>query len=558
MDSEDKSKQKLLREESSQSIQSDVDQKKADEEKKEENQDDNKSGVQSEITSDKKPHVTFVQDGKSILQKAVRRLSICQIFANSEVLKIELKKMKEHPSVSKLDHVSIYRQNPNFVAISSPMLSNSVYFSVYGGKGFIPSNAFVYPLTLVKKYIIEAPDKEQRDLCFIEGGPRKQLYFNPKKVVAAIVTCGGLCPGLNVVIREVTNTLEKNYGVDKIFGIQYGYKGFYTYNWINLDSKSTKFIHKMGGTILGTSRGGFDLKKIMKKIKQNKVNQLYIVGGDGTLKGTAEIYNYVKENELDIAVIGLPKTIDNDIRIIDRSFGYQTAVEEALKAINSAETEAMSAEYGIGLVKLMGRSAGHIALEASLSHRGVNILLIPEIKFEVFGQNGLLEYVYKRLIEKHHCVMVVAEGASEAVLDGKFEDLGVDASGNKKYPDIGIWLKDHILKFCKNKGIEVTLKYIDPTYMIRTTASNAYDTQICAELAYNAVHGAMAGFSGFCSALVNNRNVYIPVDVIKDGNKRVKPKSRKWQRLLGSTGQPSFLSNQDSQAQSKYDEMIKA
>ena len=435
-------------------------------------------------------------------------------------------------------------------------MSNSIYFSVAGGQGFIPSNAFIYPLSVVHKYVTESPEKSIKPLSFIQGGPRRQLYFNPKKVIACIVTCGGLCPGLNVVIREITNTLERNYGVDKIYGIQYGYKGFYTYNWIDLNSKSTKYIHKIGGTILGSSRGGFDLKRIMKWIKQNKVNQIYVIGGDGTLKGTDEIFKYVKEKELEISVIGLPKTIDNDIRIIDRSFGYQTSVEEALKAINSAETEAMSAEYGIGLVKLMGRSAGHIALEASLSQRGVNILLIPEVKFEVFSEKGLLPFIFKRLTEKHHCVMVVAEGASEAVLDGKFESLGTDASGNKKYPDIGIWLKDHIVAYCKAKGMDVTLKYIDPTYMIRTTASNAFDTQICAELAYNSVHGAMAGYSGFCSALVNNHNVYIPVDMLKEGNKRIKQKSRKWQRLLGSTGQPSFLTDGDMQMKEKYEEMI--
>lgn len=513
-------------------------------------------------TEDADKHVSFADMAlkqardKDLSLGLQRRVSVINMYQNNNIIKVELDLMAKHPTVAKLDHVSIYRQNPNFIPLNSPMMASSVYHSVAGGQGFIPANAFVYPLSLVRKYVTEGPGKSHPDLHFIQGGPRKQLYFNPHKVVACVVTCGGLCPGLNVVIREVTNTLEKNYGITRIYGIQYGYRGFYTYNWIDLSSKSTKYIHKVGGTILGSSRGGFDIKKIMKKIKQNKVNQIYIIGGDGTLKGAAEIYNYCRENELDISVIGLPKTIDNDIKIIDRSFGYQTAVEEALKAINSAETEAMSAEYGIGLVKLMGRSAGHIALEACLSQRGVNILLIPEVKFEVFSEKGLLNFVYQRLVEKHHCVMVVAEGASEAVIDGQFENLGTDASGNKKYPDIGIWLRDHIIKFCKGKGMDVTLKYIDPTYMIRTTASNAFDTQICAELAYNAVHGAMAGFSGFCSAMVNNQNVYIPLDMLKQGNKRIKQKSRKWQRLLGSTGQPSFLSDEEKVMKGKYEEML--
>jgi len=517
-----------------------------------------KSEAKTDVqTSEEKPRVTFDETNLNNLKNSHRKMSVIKMFADLNIINLELERMNEHPTVAKLAHVSVIRQNQSFIPLSSPLLSESVYYTVAGGQGYLPASAFIYPLSIVNKYVTEVPNQQRKQISFILGGPRKQMYFNPKKVAAAIVTCGGLCPGLNVVIREITNTLEKNYGVSKIYGIQYGYKGFYTYNWIDLSSKSTKYIHKMGGTILGSSRGGFDLKKIMKKIKQNKVNQVYIIGGDGTLKGTSEIDKYCRENELDISIVGLPKTIDNDIRIIDRSFGYQTSVEEALKAINSAETEAMAAEYGVGLVKLMGRSAGHIALEASLSHRGVNILLIPEVKFEVFGEKGLLAYVFKRLLDKHHCVIVAAEGAFDAVIDFNFDDLGKDKSGNKIMPDIGNWLKNEIVRYCKSKDMDVTLKFIDPTYMIRTLPSNAFDTQICAELATNAVHGAMAGFTGFTSALVNGKNVYIPLEVIKDGNKKVKQNSKKWQRLLGYTGQPSFLSNEDSRVKGEYEEMLK-
>ena len=482
----------------------------------------------------------------------VRRVSMTHFYNHPNIIELEIQKMEQHPNVAKIDHVSKYSKNPMFVPIPSPMMSTSVYTSVYGGRGFIPQDAFIYPLSVINYNVSVGPEKQVNDLCFIKGGPRSHIYFKPKQVIAAIVTCGGLCPGLNAVIREITYTLWQNYGVSKIYGIQYGYRGFYTYNWLELTPQSAKHIHKLGGTILGSSRGGFDLKRIMARIKSKGVNQIYVIGGDGTLKGAAEILRYVRENQLEISVASLPKTIDNDIMIIDRSFGYQTAVEEALKAINSAETEAMSAEYGIGLVKLMGRAAGHIALEACLSQRGVNVLLIPEIKFEINGPNGLLEYIYRRLLVKHHCVVVVAEGASEAVLDGEFPDLGVDPSGNKIFPDIGTYIRKQIVSYCASKGLEATLKYIDPTYMIRTTASNAYDTQICAQLAYNSVHGAMSGFSGFCTALVNNKSCYIPVDLLTQGNKRIQPKSRKWQRLLAATGQPSFRNNEELAARDQY------
>ncbi len=294
------------------------------------------------------------------------------------------------------------------------------------------------------------------------------------------MTCGGLCPGLNVIIRELTHTLFNNYGVNKVYGIQYGFKGFYTYNWVGLGLSNTKYIHKKGGTILGTSRGGFDLKKIMKKILYYKVNQLYIIGGDGTHRGIMKIFDKIKENKYKITVCGLPKTIDNDILIIDRSFGYQTAVDEAIRAINSAECEALSAEYGVGLVKLMGRHSGHIALEASLSQRGVDILLIPEVEYELYGKNGLLEYIFNLVLQRHRCVIVVAEGASESIIDYKLDSKGTDKSGNVKLADIGLFLKKKIVEVCKEKGLDIILKYIDPTYMIRATPSNPYDTHICA------------------------------------------------------------------------------
>lgn len=467
------------------------------------------------------------------------------LLNHPNIIALEVEMIRKREDIEQIGHVSELTENHTFTPTISPMLSTSKFRNIYGGQGFVPIDTFVYPLTTLQTEVVKGPIVNKPSYTFIKGGPRKHLYYDPKNVVAAIVTCGGLCPGLNTVIRDLTHSLMTNYGVKTVYGIQYGYKGFYTYTWVELNIQNTKLIHKTGGTVLGSSRGGFDGVKIMKKLKSKGVNQLYVIGGDGTQKGALAIFKRAKEAGMGMAVVGLPKTIDNDIPIIDRSFGYQTSVDEALKAINSAETEALSAEYGIGLVKLMGRSAGHIALEACLSQRNVDILLIPEVKFELYGKNGLLEYVFKRVLDKHHCVVVVAEGASEGVLDGKIASQGTDASGNVKFGDIGLFLKKAIVDHCKDKGLDVTLKYIDPTYMIRTLPSNAYDTQICAQLAYHAVNGAMAGFSGFCVGTVNTRTAYIPLELVTKGTRVISSSDSRLQRLLAMTGQPSFRNNEE-------------
>lgn len=463
------------------------------------------------------------------------------------------------PPKTKAQILSDYKTSPNLLKIEIALISGeenlekidhlsqtSKTEKVHKNK-FLKDDSFVYPLTKIQERVLLQSFSQKKIRYFLKGGPRKHIYFDPKKVVPVILTCGGLCPGLNVVIRELTYTLLKNYGVKKVFGIQYGYKGFYTYNWLELDLKNTRFIHKNGGTILGSSRGGFDLMKIMKKIVKHGANQIYIIGGDGTQRGANKIYEYCKANKLDIGVCGLPKTIDNDIIIIDRSFGYQTSVDEAIRAINSAESEAFSAEYGVGLVKLMGRSAGHIALEASLSQRGVDILLIPEVKFQLGGKRGLLNHILTHLLKNHKCIIVVAEGAGESMIGEKVQAKGTDKSGNVRFGDIGLFLKKRIVEYCKNEGLEVTLKYIDPTYMIRSLPSNPFDTQICAQLGYQGVNGLMAGFTGFCVGQVNHRSCYIPLDLITKGNKVVHPKRSRYQRFLANTGMPSFLDEDEKE-----------
>ncbi|KAL2928957.1 ATP-dependent 6-phosphofructokinase 3 [Bienertia sinuspersici] len=350
-----------------------------------------------------------------------------------------------------------------------------------------------------------------RGIHFRRQGPRQKVYFSSDEVTACIVTCGGLCPGLNTVIRELVCGLDYMYGVKNILGIEGGYKGFYARNTIKLTPKIVDSIHKRGGTILGTSRGGYVTSKIV-----------YIIGGDGTQKGASVIYQEVRKRGLKVAVVGIPKTIDNDIPIIDKSFGFDTAVEEAQRAINAAHTEAESVENGIGLVKLMGRDSGFIAMFATLASRDVDCCLIPESPFYLEGPGGLYEFISRRLRENGHMVIVVAEGAGEK-LDVR------DPSGNKAFKDVGLWLSHMIKEHFAQTKLNITLKYIDNVY--------------CTILAQSAIHGAMAGYTGYTVGPVNGRQCYIPFYRIIENPNKVVITDRMWARLLSSTNQPSFMSH---------------
>ncbi|KAJ0555889.1 putative 6-phosphofructokinase [Helianthus annuus] len=422
---------------------------------------------------------------------------------------------------------------PNLITYPNPMRFNPAY-------------------SVVKQYFVDCDDtvpervvvhkNDPRGVHFRRAGPRQNVYFLPDEVHACVVTCGGLCPGLNTVIREIVCALYHMYGVTKVLGIDGGYRGFYSKNTITLTPKFVNDIHKRGGTILGSSRGGHDKSKIVDSIQDRGINQVYIIGGDGTQKGAAVIFEEIKKRGIKAIVAGIPKTIDNDIAVIDKSFGFDTAVEEAQRAINAAHVEAESAENGIGVVKLMGRYSGFIAMYATLASRDVDLCLIPESPFFLDGEGGLLEYVEKRLKENGHMVIVVAEGAGQELVAQCNTATAKDASGNKLLKDVGMWLSDNIKShFASKSHMTITLKYIDPTYMIRAVPSNASDNIYCTLLAQSCVHGAMAGFTGFISGLVHGRQTYIPFSRIVDHHNKVVITDRMWARVLASTNQPSFL-----------------
>ncbi|KAJ7969508.1 ATP-dependent 6-phosphofructokinase [Quillaja saponaria] len=411
--------------------------------------------------------------------------------------------------------------------------------------------------SVVKQYFVNVDDtvaqkivvhkNSPRGTHFRRAGPCQRVYFESDDVHACIVTCGGLCPGLNTVIREIVCGLYHMYGVKKVLGIDGGYRGFYARNTVTLTPKTVNDIHKRGGTILGTSRGGHDTSKIVDSIQDRGINQVYIIGGDGTQKGASVIFEEIRRRGLKVAVAGIPKTIDNDIPVIDKSFGFDSAVEEAQRAINAAHVEAESIENGIGVVKLMGRYSGFIAMYATLASRDVDCCLIPESPFYLEGEGGLFEFIEKRLRENGHMVIVMAEGAGQEVLSESIQSTDKqDASGNKLLQDVGLWIshkiKDH---FAKQKKVAINLKYIDPTYMIRAIPSNASDNVYCTLLAQSAVHGAMAGYTGFTVGPVNGRHAYIPFYRIIEKQNKVVITDRMWARLLSSTNQPSFLSAKD-------------
>lgn len=370
------------------------------------------------------------------------------------------------------------------------------------------------------------------------SGPRKSIYWNPKQVTAAVVTCGGLCPGLNDVVQNIVCALE-DYGVpdDRIYGIKYGLRGFYdrAAKPINLTRHAVDGIHLRGGTLLGTSRGGADIKEIVKRIDLWGVNMLFVVGGNGGNAAADAIHKECEASDVVCAVVGVPKSIDNDILLIDRCFGFDTAVEEAQRALLAAKVEAGSAFRGLGLVRLMGRSSGYIAMNASMASGVVDVCLIPEIPFDF---EPLAAYVRKIMDRKGHCVVCVAEGAGQAMMSDHSNGihLASDASGNPILHDIGTYLRDALKKAVG----DCDCKYIDPTYMIRAIPTNTTDRVYCKVLGQGAVHGAFAGFTGFTVGLVNTHYVYLPIQTIIQATRTVDPKGRQWNRLKTTINQPDL------------------
>ncbi len=381
-------------------------------------------------------------------------------------------------------------------------------------------------------------DKGLTPPSFQMAGPREKIFFDPATLSCGIVTCGGLCPGLNDVIRAVVMSLHYHYNVKKVFGFRYGYEGLnpaYDHTPLELTPDLVEGIHLKGGSVLGSSRGSQDVAVIVDTLVHMNIGILFTIGGDGTLRGAAAIAEEISRRGLHISVVGIPKTIDNDICHVDFSFGYETAVSESRHSTYTAHVEAVGARNGVGLVKLMGRESGFIAASAALANNEVNFCLIPEVPFEL---EVLLEALERRLRLRGHAVIVVGEGAGQNLCSG---NLGQDASGNYKLGDIGLLLRDKIIEYFKKVGMDMTLKYIDPSYMIRSTPASAYDSAFCLQLGHYAVHAGMAGMTNVLIGHWNSRFTHVPIPLATDGRKKVDPQGRLWSSVLAATGQPVNL-----------------
>ncbi|MBQ1628525.1 MAG: ATP-dependent 6-phosphofructokinase [Treponema sp.] len=438
--------------------------------------------------------------------------------------------------------------------IKSPIELSTVVGDAYAN--YVRDDSFVR--NRINVFSPDEPNSVDSSNLLQKAGPREKIYFDPKKVKAGICTCGGLCPGLNDVIRAVVRCLWNRYGVREILGFRFGYRGLFqdsNLEPMKLTPDVVDEIHKIGGSFIGTSRGGGNRLTTdgVDTIERLGINMMFVIGGDGTQHGALTLAEEIQRRGLECAVIGIPKTVDNDFLLIDRSFGFETAVQQAKEAIASMHMEARSQPNCVALVKLMGRESGFIATSASLASHEANFCLIPEVPFDMEGPNGFLANLERRLKEHQHAVVVVAEGAGQELFES---DGSTDASGNKKLADIGVYLRDEIKKYFASKNIPIDLKYCDPSYQIRSAVTIASDSVYCERLGNNAVHAAMAGKTKMVVGLVHDKFVYIPTKMAIASRNFVDPEGALWRDALDATGQPILMVNDESKAKKMMREKL--
>jgi len=391
------------------------------------------------------------------------------------------------------------------------------------------------PATILRT--VDAPSEDS--LLFELAGARQHLFFNPPETRAGIVTCGGLCPGLNDVIRSLFLEMHHAYGVKEVLGFRWGYQGLdpeHGAEPLVLTHEMVDRIHLQAGTILGTSRGPVDTARAVENLIRRGVNVLFTIGGDGTQRGAWELFEEAKRQGHALSVVGIPKTIDNDIPFVALSFGFLTAVEEATKVLQRAHTEVRSVENGIALVKLMGRHAGFLTAEATVASQDVNFTLIPEVPFRLDGKGGFLTALEQRMAKRGHAVIAVAEGAGQDLLGNTGNER--DPSGNVRLRDIGLFLREKIEEWFKARNIPFVMRYFDPSYIVRSSPDNAVDAVLCDQFARNAAHAAMAGKTGLVIGYLHDRFLHVPIGLLATQQKRLDPESPDWSAVLSSTGQP--------------------
>ena len=377
---------------------------------------------------------------------------------------------------------------------------------------------------------------------FERAGPRRKIYFDPTKLKAAVVSCGGMCPGINSLVRAIVMQLHYMYDVKNVVGVRFGLQGFiprYGHDLVDLTPALVSNIHGRGGSFLGMSRGSQPVEEVVDALERLNISLLFMIGGDGTLHAAKSITEEISKRRLKVGVVAIPKTIDNDICFVDHTFGFQTAVDAATAAILGAHNEATGAPGGIGLVKVMGRNSGFVAAHATLALSEVNFCLIPEVDFDLEGPEGLLAKLEERIDRRGHAVIVVAEGAGQKFFAD--QNLGFDASGNPRLGDIGTFLKSRINEYFAEKQKEINLKYIDPSYLIRSVPANSNDRIYTGFLGHSAVHAGLAGKTGMMVSLWNNHFVHVPLELAISHRSRVDPAGGLWRAVREATGQTPLV-----------------
>jgi 6-phosphofructokinase 1 len=402
-----------------------------------------------------------------------------------------------------------------------------------------PLRRFVNDGLWVPEHIVRRPGvKAGEELLFELAGPREKIFFNPAITCAGIVTCGGLSPGLNDIIRSIYLELHHSYGVKKVLGFRSGYRGLDPGcgdEPVRLTSEHVDSIHQQGGTILGTSRGPVDPTAAADNLIRLGLDVLFTIGGDGTQRGALKLFEETRKRGRAISVVGIPKTVDNDIPFVSRTFGYLTAVEEAAKVLDRAHVEARSVRNGISLVRLMGRHAGFIAAGATVASQDVNFALVPEVPFRLDGPRGLLAALEQRILKRSHALIVVAEGAGQDLMVDAATEF--DVSGNIKLKDIGVFLAGRIDAHFKERQISAVIRYFDPNYIIRSSPANAEDSILCDLYARHAVHAAMAGKTGLVIGCLHDKFIHVPIELLASRKKALDPDGFAWSAVLAATGQ---------------------
>lgn len=394
-------------------------------------------------------------------------------------------------------------------------------------------------LRVPEEIIVDPRSPRKKGLAFELAGPRAKLFFDPASTRAGIVTCGGLCPGLNDVIRSLFLELHHTYKVKQVIGFRGGYQGLDPASGLKPVILTPAFvdnIHRDGGTVLGTSRGPVDIEVAVKNLIRLGVNILFTIGGDGTQRGGYELFQEARKRGHQLSVVGIPKTVDNDVAFVSRTFGYLTAVQEAAKVLHRAHTEVRSVQNGIALVKLMGRHAGFIAAGATVASQDVNFTLVPEVPFKLEGKNGFLALLRKRVLQREHAVVVVAEGAGQDLLETSESER--DASGNLKLKDIGVFLREKIETYFREQKLPMVMRYFDPSYLVRSSPANSEDSILCDLFARHAVHAAMAGKTGLVIGYLNDKFIHVPIELLTSRKKSMAPDGFAWSAVLAATGQP--------------------